>query len=285
MTPARRKSRLRAVPAWAWATGAAVLAVSLAAVVWLLWPKPPAASTTQQPTQVSSPPSTTAETTMQTTTTTTTARPRRPPPRPQRPPRPRPRRGFLLCRGNVSADTLTASAVLLYDNTAGQNLYAYEDSTPRDPASLTKLMTAIVALQYADPDSAHYVVGSEQDLVQKPESSLAYLEQGWDMPLKALIHAMLLPSGCDAAYTVAVGVGRDVGGAGLSDEAAVQVFCDLMNQKARELGAVNTYFANPDGFRRQPFHRPGPAAHRPVRHAAAPDSGNGVQNDHPGYLP
>ena len=48
---------------------------------------------------------------------------------------------------------------------------------------------------------------------------------------------------------MAVGVGRDVGGAGLSDQEAVQVFCDLMNQKARELGATNTYFANPDGFR------------------------------------
>lgn len=94
-----------------------------------------------------------------------------------------------------------------------------------------KLMTAIVALQYADVDTAPYVVGSEQALVKKPDSSMAYLEQGWDMPLKALIHAMLLPSGCDAAYTVAVGVGRDVGGAGLSDEAAVQVFCDLMNQR------------------------------------------------------
>lgn len=60
---------------------------------------------------------------------------------------------------------------------------------------MTKLMTAIVALQYADVDTAHYVVGSEQSLVKKPDSSMAYLEQGWDMPLKALIHAMLLPSG------------------------------------------------------------------------------------------
>ena len=252
--PARRKSRLRAVPVWAWAAGAVALTAVLAAAVWRLWPRlpvsggpaePSAASATQQPTEASFLPTTTAETTVQTTmtttttpaaTTTTTAATTTAPRLPALP-------------GGVSADTLTASAVLLYDNTAGQNLYAYEDSAQRDPASLTKLMTAIVALQYADPDSAHYVVGSEQDLVQKPESSLAYLEQGWDMPLKALLHAMLLPSGCDAAYTVAVGVGRDVGGAGLSDREAVQVFCGLMNQKAQELGAVDTQFVNPDGFR------------------------------------
>lgn len=255
----KASKRRRLVPLWAWIAGGVVLAVALAIGIGAFClaglsgtpvsgPSDPsggasassglftgalteAETTTAAETTASSATSAPTTTTTTRTTTGTTV--------PLRPPLP----------NGASAEALTASAVLLYDASAGQTLYAYADTVQRDPASMTKLMTAIVALQYADVDTAHYVVGSEQSLVKKPDSSMAYLEQGWDMPLKALIHAMLLPSGCDAAYTVAVGVGRDVGGAGLSDEAAVQVFCDLMNQKAREIGAVNTHFSNPDGLR------------------------------------
>ena len=213
----KASKRRRLVPLWAWIAGGVVLAVALAIGIGAFClaglsgtpvsgPSDPsggasassglftgalteAETTTAAETTASS--ATSAPTTT-TTTTTTTTRTTTGTTVPLRPPLP----------NGASAEALTASAVLLYDASAGQTLYAYADTVQRDPASMTKLMTAIVALQYADVDTAHYVVGSEQALVKKPDSSMAYLEQGWDMPLKALIHAMLLPSGCDNAKTL-----------------------------------------------------------------------------------
>lgn len=115
------------------------------------------------------------------------------------------------------------------------------------PASLTKLLTATVALKYVDPGEV-FTVGTELQFVQ-PDSSLAMIAQGQRLKLYDLITGMLLPSGNDAAYTVAVSVARKVSGsAEMSDERAVEYFCDLMNKTARELGMNGSHFADPDGW-------------------------------------
>lgn len=251
----REDGRLRPTK-WVGIAAGALLALIAAAILCLLLPVPPgrepapshdAGLGTVPSTSASD--TTTAETptTTTTTTATTTARPTTSttttaattgttlPPRPVLP-------------NGAPGESLTAPEVLLFDLSAGRSLYSYHSGERRDPASLTKLMTAIVALEQVDADAAHYVVGSEQDMVRKPESSLAYLQQGWDMPVSALVHAMLLPSGCDAAYTLAAGVGRDIGGHNLSDREAVDVFIRRMNETAARIGASSTFFADPDGF-------------------------------------
>lgn len=115
------------------------------------------------------------------------------------------------------------------------------------PASITKLLTASVALYYIDPDEV-FTVGTEQELVQ-PNSSLSFIAEGHMLTMRDLIAAMLLPSGNDAAYTVAVSTARAViPGVEMTDTEAVERFCGLMNIFAAKLGMTGSHFANPDGW-------------------------------------
>lgn len=115
------------------------------------------------------------------------------------------------------------------------------------PASLTKLITASVALKYMDAGEI-VTVGTELQLVE-PDSSLCLISRGQRLKLYDLLTGLLLPSGNDAAYTVAVTVARKVvGDANMSDERAVQYFCMLMNDLAKDLGMKGSHFADPDGW-------------------------------------
>lgn len=114
-------------------------------------------------------------------------------------------------------------------------------------ASTTKLMTASVALKYLSPATV-VTVGTELSLVQ-PDSTLCLIYQGCKLTLSELLMGLLIPSGNDAAYTVAVTVARSLHpGEQLSDQQAVKIFCELMNQFAAELGMTSTHFANPEGW-------------------------------------
>ncbi len=115
------------------------------------------------------------------------------------------------------------------------------------PASLTKLLTASVALRYVKPDEV-ITVGTERDLVHSG-SSLCFILKGHRLKLYDLITGMLMVSGNDAAYTVAVSTARAVSGdSAMSDTEAAAYFCDLMNDLARELGMKNSHFTTPDGW-------------------------------------
>ena len=120
----------------------------------------------------------------------------------------------------------------------------YEETAP---ASLTKLLTAAVALKYADADDV-FTAGSELAYVNA-NSSLAGLEAGDSLTLRDLITGMFLASGNDAAYTVAVSVARKVfPDADLNDVEAVNCFCGLMKQFAEQIGIRNSSFLSPDGW-------------------------------------
>lgn len=114
------------------------------------------------------------------------------------------------------------------------------------PASLTKLLTASVALKHMRADEV-ITVGSEQELVS-PESSICMIAPGHQLTLRDLIVGMLIKSGNDAAYTVAVSIARaESPEESLSDSTAVERFCELMNDFAREVGMTNSHFTTPDG--------------------------------------
>lgn len=115
------------------------------------------------------------------------------------------------------------------------------------PASLTKLLTASTALKYCSADEV-VTVGTEIELVQ-PESSLCLIRKGHRLTMYDLLTGLLLPSGNDAAYSVAVHVARKVSGIpDLPDRAAVWFFCNLMNDFGEEIGLRNTHFVNPEGW-------------------------------------
>lgn len=140
-----------------------------------------------------------------------------------------------------------SSHVVLYDATDKKVLYSKDADTKSYPASMTKLMTAIVAIENTPADMV-FTVGNEVHMID-PESSRAYLTVGTKLELKDLLQALLLPSGNDAAYVLAVQVGRVLANdRDLDNRAAIRTFCDQMNEKAKELGCTGTHFANPDGI-------------------------------------
>lgn len=115
------------------------------------------------------------------------------------------------------------------------------------PASMTKIMTACVALKYIPTDTV-FTVGTEQSLVS-PYSSMCYIAPGQQFTLYDLLTGLLLSSGNDAAYTIAVNTARiESGNSGMSDYEAVEYFCGLMNSLAAELNMTNSHFSTPDGW-------------------------------------
>ncbi|MDO4289308.1 MAG: D-alanyl-D-alanine carboxypeptidase [Eubacterium sp.] len=117
------------------------------------------------------------------------------------------------------------------------------------PASTTKLMTALVMMDYAGSDLSEKVtVGTEIETIGY-ESSVAHLEQGEIYSYEQLLYALLLPSGNDAANVIATAVGRKIAGnEGLTYSEAIRLFVDQMNQKAADMGLENTHFVNAHGL-------------------------------------
>ena len=115
------------------------------------------------------------------------------------------------------------------------------------PASITKLFTAYVALQYLDPDQV-ITLGREVNLVAS-DSSVAGVKPGMTITVEQLVEGMLLPSGNDAAYGMAAAAARKHSGdADMEAGEAVSYFVDLMNSTAQSLGLTGTHFVNPDGI-------------------------------------
>ncbi len=113
-------------------------------------------------------------------------------------------------------------------------LYAQNPHERTPPASLTKMMTAIVAVRTADLNTV--VTIEESDLVGEATMGLVAGDQ---LTIGDLLYGMLLPSGNDAAMAVARGVGLVLGGT-TSDEAR-QIFVAKMNETAALLGcAIHT---------------------------------------------
>lgn len=115
------------------------------------------------------------------------------------------------------------------------------------PASITKLVTAFVALEHC-PGNAVFTVGSELSMVAW-DSSVAGLKRGDRLTLDDLIYCLLLPSGGDAAYVIAAGVGRLIADdEELSARGAVAAFVSRMNEFADRIGMDGTVFTCPDGY-------------------------------------
>lgn len=145
----------------------------------------------------------------------------------------------------IGAPNCSAAAIYCIEDK--QLLYGDRIDNRVAPASLTKMLTASVALKYMD-SSTVLTVGSEQYLVQEG-SSLCGLSIGTSMTLNDLISGLMMSSGNDAAYTIAVSVARKMQPAiEMSDAEAVSCFCDLMNQFALEIGMTGSHFTTPDGW-------------------------------------
>lgn len=118
---------------------------------------------------------------------------------------------------------------------------------PFSPASITKLFTAWVGLQYLPLDTV-ITVGEEVNWID-PDSSRAQLKPGYQITAEMCVQAMIIRSGNDAAYTWAVAAGRAIAmNPELPGREAMDVFMAEMNRKAQEMGLTGSHFVNPDGI-------------------------------------
>lgn len=142
---------------------------------------------------------------------------------------------------------LEAEAAILIDQVTGKILYEKNADKQLYPASTTKILTALLAVEEGNLEDI-ITVGIEAMMVPVG-SSIAGLSVGDQISLGDLVYGLMLPSGNDAAYSIAVYLGRKyTGDQDLSASAALSVFADRMNTRARELGAHNSNFTVPDGF-------------------------------------
>ena len=146
------------------------------------------------------------------------------------------------------AGGMAAKHILVYDNTADTILYSKtQEGGKLYPASITKLFSCYVALQYLQPDEL-LTAGSELELVQEG-SSMAYIYKKQQVTVEMAVEGMMLPSGNDAAMILAAAAGRRIAGdESLAPEAAVAEFVDEMNRQAESLGFEQSHFASPDGY-------------------------------------
>ena len=153
-------------------------------------------------------------------------------------------RKFALCMAvlaavaavlpNAAAVSTSASAVILVDADSGRVLYEKNADEVRLIASITKLMTALVAVEQ-EPDLTRTVTVKAEWL--HTEGSSIYLKAGEQITMEALLYGLLLESGNDAAMVIAY-----VCAGGEAE------FAELMNEKAGALGMDKSRFANPSGL-------------------------------------
>lgn len=133
--------------------------------------------------------------------------------------------------GAFPATGAAAAAVICLDT--GEQVYGYNAQTPMGMASTTKIMTALVVLENCDPDSVVTVSPKACGV----EGSSIYLVPGEKITIRDLLYGLMLESGNDAACALAIAC------SGSEEE-----FVRCMNEKARDLGLVNTHFDNPHGL-------------------------------------
>ena len=136
------------------------------------------------------------------------------------------RRARVKAKGGVLADADT-----------GTQLWSRDLTTERPIGSVTKVMTALVVIQAGDLNRKIRVPKAVIPYVTKYQADSAGLHPGDVLTAHQLLEAMLLPSGCDAAYTLAVAYGP-----------GMPAFLAKMNATAKQLGMLHTHFTSPDGL-------------------------------------
>lgn len=148
---------------------------------------------------------------------------------------------------NIVPPEITAKAYILVDADTGRVLLGKNEHEKMYPASLTKLLTGLIATEYFEADEL-ITVGDEITTVPW-DSSISGHKVGETILFENLLRGLLLPSGNDSATVIAMNVARrETKNENISYDDALKVFTDLMNEKAKELGAENSNFITPHGY-------------------------------------
>ena len=146
-----------------------------------------------------------------------------------------------LCVGNANITRNTAvnmteaTSAALFDVNSSNIIYGKNMHERLAPASLTKVLTALVALDYGNLDD---VITVTKDVnITESGATLCGLKEGDTLTLNQALHALLIQSANDAANAIAIHLGGSIEG-----------FSTLMNEKAISIGATNSHFVNPHGL-------------------------------------
>lgn len=136
---------------------------------------------------------------------------------------------------NTQVDMEQAGAAGLFNVTDASVLYAKNIHAQMYPASLTKVMTALIALKYGRMEDVITVTSNAK--ITESGAQTCGLAAGDTLTMDQALHALLINSANDAAVAIAEHIGGSVEG-----------FADMMNEEAKALGATNSHFVNPHGL-------------------------------------
>ena len=134
-----------------------------------------------------------------------------------------------------SPSDTTSEAAGLFDITDGQGMYSKNAFERLYPASITKVMTALIAIKYGDLTDT--VTVTEDAVITEAGATLAGIHPGDQLTMEQLLYGLMLPSGNDAGAAIAVHMAG-----------SIDAFAELMNREAQKLGATGTHFMNPHGL-------------------------------------
>ena len=134
----------------------------------------------------------------------------------------------------ASAKSNTAGAYIVIERSSGRVLFSSNENLKMYPASTTKILTALTVLDKVK--DIEEIVAIDEEAVGV-EGSSVYLKKGDKRSVKELLYGLMLRSGNDAAVALALHVSPDIA-----------QFARLMNDKAKECGAQNSNFVNPNGL-------------------------------------
>ncbi len=138
--------------------------------------------------------------------------------------------------GNTgSDDAVTAQAGALFDVTDANVLYSKNIYEQMYPASITKVMTALIAIEEGNLSDS--VTAGDDVVINESGASLAGIKPGDTFTLEQLLYGLMIPSGNDAANAIADHIAG-----------STEAFAEKMNEKAKKLGATRTHFVNANGL-------------------------------------
>lgn len=144
--------------------------------------------------------------------------------------------GCIIEDASGSDLSLEAGAAVLMEAETGKILYSKNPTEQMYPASITKVLTTLIALEKGNLQDTLTFSAETLNAVEQGSSRVG-VEAGETCTLEDALHCVMLASGNDTA----AGVAEHIAG-------SVNAFVDMMNEKAAELGCTNTHFTNPHGL-------------------------------------
>ena len=134
------------------------------------------------------------------------------------------------------APEINAHAAIVMDLDTGDILYEKNPHERMYPASITKVLTCLIAIEQGNVNDVLTVSDSVMAQVEEGSSSIG-LVAGEQLTLKDALYGMMLNSGNECALSIAEYIGGSTEG-----------FADIMNKRAKEIGCTDTHFVNPNGL-------------------------------------